>query len=71
MKALKKKVLIVEEHKISRLKEALGVKSESEAVRMAVDEALHAYEMVEALKDLRQYAKRHGWGVPHRDQETR
>jgi hypothetical protein len=67
VEALKKKVLVVEEQKIRRLKKALGAKSESEAVRIAVEETLNAHEMIQALKALREYGKRRGWGVPTRE----
>jgi hypothetical protein len=71
MEALKKKVWVVEEQKISRLKKALGAKNESEAMRIAIDETLNAHEMIAALKDLRQYGKRRGGDVPTSEKEIR
>jgi len=71
MVTLKRKVLVVEEEKIRQLKQVLGAKSESEAVRVAVDETLNAQEMIQALKDLREYGKRHGWGIPTSEKGAR
>lgn len=56
---LNRKNLIVDANKLKRLYIALKTKSESEAVRIAIDRTLNAEEAITALKRLRE---RKTWG---------
>ena len=56
---LERKNLIVDRKKLKRLQQALNAKSESEAVRQAIERTLDAEESIAALKRLR---KRGTWG---------
>ncbi|NJD68684.1 MAG: hypothetical protein C3F12_12795 [Candidatus Methylomirabilota bacterium] len=49
---IERKNFMVNRHKVQRLRELLGVKSESEAVRVAIDHALAAEQVAAALKGL-------------------
>jgi hypothetical protein len=56
---LERKNLIVDGRKLKRLQQTLKTKSESEAVRLAIDRTLDAEESITALKRLRE---RGTWG---------
>ena len=56
---LERKNLIVDRKKLKRLQQTLNAKSESEAVRQAIERTLDAEESIAALKRLR---KRGTWG---------
>jgi len=51
---LTRKNLIVNDSKVKQLRKTLGVRTESEAVRIAVDRALHARQAIEAFRRLRE-----------------
>jgi hypothetical protein len=56
---LERKNLIISGEKLKRLQKVLEAKSESEAVRLAIDRTLDAEEAIAALKRLRGRAT---WG---------
>lgn len=56
---LERKNFIVDGSKVKRLRKILGLRSESETIRIAVDRALDAEEAIGALERLR---NRGTWG---------
>jgi hypothetical protein len=56
---LERKNLIISGEKLKRLQKVLKTKSESEAVRLAIDRTLDAEEAIAALERLKQ---RETWG---------
>ncbi|HWP91888.1 MAG TPA: hypothetical protein VNN20_06795 [Thermodesulfobacteriota bacterium] len=56
---LERKNLIISGEKLKRLQKVLRAKSESEAVRLAIDRTLDSEEAITALKRLRERAT---WG---------
>jgi hypothetical protein len=56
---LERKNLIISGEKLKRLQKVLRAKSESEAVRLAIDRTLDAEEAITALKRLKERAT---WG---------